>query len=175
LGEKMDFVPVCLSDERSHAIIEAALSRGRPVSGHVYGREFVAAYAAAGVTDTHEAIDREIADDLLEAGIWVFLRGGPPTTPWHSLPEAIKTITELGASHQADRRVHRRPRRRRPSDVRPGLGHPRGDEVPASNRKQPGRWARCMARHASAWKTKSAASAADGAPTLCCSTTIWSR
>jgi adenine deaminase len=98
LGEKMDFVPVCLSDERSHAIIEASLSRGRPVSGHVYGREFVAAYAAAGVTDTHEAIDRDIADDLLDAGIWVFLRGGPPTTPWHSLPEAIKTITELGAS-----------------------------------------------------------------------------
>ena len=68
------------------------------MSGHVYGREFVAAYAASGVTDTHEAIDREIADDLLEAGVWIFLRGGPPTTPWHSLPQAIKTITELGAA-----------------------------------------------------------------------------
>ncbi|WP_267555130.1 adenine deaminase [Rhizobium rhizogenes] len=100
LGEKMDFVPVVMGDERSHAIIAAALERGRPVSGHVYGREFVAAYAASGVTDTHEAIDREIADDLLEAGIWLFLRGGPPTTPWHSLPHAIKTITELGASHK---------------------------------------------------------------------------
>jgi len=98
LGEKMDFVPVTLGDERSHAIIAAALSRGRPVSGHVYGREFVAAYAASGVTDTHEATDRDIADDLLEAGVWIFLRGGPPTTPWHSLPEAIKTMTELGAS-----------------------------------------------------------------------------
>lgn len=98
LGEKMDFVPVTLGDERSHAILAASLQRGRPVSGHVYGREFVAAYAAAGVTDTHEAIDRDIADDLLEAGVWIFLRGGPPTTPWHSLPEAIKTITELGAS-----------------------------------------------------------------------------
>jgi len=100
LGEKMDFVQVAGSDERSHAIIEAALSRGRPVSGHIYGREFVAAYAASGVTDTHEAIDRDIADDLLEAGVWIFLRGGPPTTPWHSLPHAIKTITELGASHK---------------------------------------------------------------------------
>jgi len=100
LGEKMDFVQVAGSDERSHAIIEASLSRGRPVSGHIYGREFVAAYAAAGVTDTHEAIDRDIADDLLEAGVWIFLRGGPPTTPWHSLPHAIKTITELGASHK---------------------------------------------------------------------------
>ncbi|CAN7652467.1 amidohydrolase family protein [Rhizobium rhizogenes] len=100
LGEKMDFVPVAMGDERSHAILAAALERGRPVSGHVYGREFVAAYAASGVTDTHEAIDREIADDLLEAGIWLFLRGGPPTTAWHSLPHAIKTVTELGASHK---------------------------------------------------------------------------
>lgn len=100
LGEKMDFVPVTMGDERSHAILAAALKRGRPVSGHVYGREFVAAYAASGVTDTHEAIDREIADDLLDAGIWIFLRGGPPTTPWHSLPQAIRTITELGASHK---------------------------------------------------------------------------
>ena len=100
LGEKMDFVPVAMSDERSHAIIAESLKRGRPVSGHVYGRDFVAAYAAAGVTDTHEAIDRDIANDLLEAGVWIFLRGGPPTTPWHSLPEAIKAITELGASHK---------------------------------------------------------------------------
>jgi adenine deaminase len=100
LGEKMDFVPVTMGDARSHAILAAALKRGRPVSGHVYGREFVAAYAASGVTDTHEAIDRDIADDLLDAGVWVFLRGGPPTTPWHSLPQAIRTITELGASHK---------------------------------------------------------------------------
>ena len=97
LGEKMDFVPVVMGDPRSHAIIAEALKRGRPVSGHVYGRQFVAPYAASGVTDTHEAIDRDIADDLLEAGIWIFLRGGPRTTPWHSLPEAIKTVTELGA------------------------------------------------------------------------------
>src|SRR5580704_5411906 len=100
LGEKMDFVPVTMGDERSHAILAAALKRGRPVSGHIYGREFVAAYAASGVTDTHEAIDRDIADDLLDAGVWIFLRGGPPTTPWHSLPQAIRTVTELGASHK---------------------------------------------------------------------------
>ena len=98
LGEKMDYVPVTMGDARSHAIIAAALSRGRPVSGHIYGREFVAAYSASGVTDTHEAIDRDIADDLLDAGVWIFLRGGPPTTPWHSLPQAIKAVTELGAS-----------------------------------------------------------------------------
>jgi adenine deaminase len=98
LGEKMDFIQVVEGDERSHAILAEALSRGLPVCGHIYGRPFVAAYAASGVTDTHEAIDHEIANDLLEAGMWVFLRGGPPTTPWHSLPHAIKAVTELDAS-----------------------------------------------------------------------------
>lgn len=98
LGEKMDFVQVCGSNERSHAIIAEALKRGKPVCGHIYGREFVSAYAAAGITDTHEAIDGEIAEDLLEAGVWVFLRGGPPTTPWHSLPAAIKPVIEDGAA-----------------------------------------------------------------------------
>ena len=100
MGKNMHSGPAALGDLPSHANIAAAHTRGRPVSGHVYGREFVAAYAASGVTDTHEAIDREIADDMLEAGIWLFLRGGPPTTPWHSLPHAIKTITELGSSHK---------------------------------------------------------------------------
>ena len=98
LGEKMDFVQVAMGDPRSHAIMAAALKRGRPICGHIYGREFVTAGAASGITDTHEAIDREIGDDFLEAGVWVFLRGGPPTTPWHSLPHAIKAVTELGAS-----------------------------------------------------------------------------
>jgi len=98
LGEKMDFVQVALGDKRSHAILAEAIRRGRPVCGHIYGREFVAAGAAGGITDTHESIDREIADDFLENGLWIFLRGGPPTTPWHSLPQAIKTVTELGAN-----------------------------------------------------------------------------
>ncbi|WP_238298948.1 amidohydrolase family protein, partial [Methylobacterium soli] len=98
LGEKMDFVAVVEGDPRAHAILRAALERGRPVSGHIYGRDFVSAYAASGVTDTHEAIDRDIADDLLEAGLWIYLRGGPPTTPWHSLPGAIGTVTDCGAA-----------------------------------------------------------------------------
>jgi adenine deaminase len=98
LGEKMDFVNVALGNQRSHAILAQALRRGIPVSGHVYGREFVAACAASGVSDTHEAISREISDDFLEAGVWVFLRGGNPKTPWNSLPQAIRAVTELGAS-----------------------------------------------------------------------------
>ncbi len=97
LGEKMDFVPVAMGDPRSHGVLAEALKRGRPVCGHIYGREFVAAAAASGITDTHESIDREIANDFLEAGLWIFLRGGNPKTPWHSLPLAIKAVTELGA------------------------------------------------------------------------------
>jgi adenine deaminase len=98
LGEKMDFVAVCSGEARSHAIIQEALKRNRPVCGHIYGRENVAAYAASGVTDTHEAVTGEIADDLLTSGVWIFLRGGNPKTPWHSLPQAIKAITERGCS-----------------------------------------------------------------------------
>ena len=98
LGEKMDFVSVCNGDTKSHAIIAETLNRNLPVSGHVFGREFVAAYAASGVTDTHEAEEKLFANDLLEAGLWIFLRGGNPETPWNSLPEAIKIITELGAN-----------------------------------------------------------------------------
>jgi adenine deaminase len=98
LGEKMDFAKVALGDRRSHAVLAEAIRRGLPVSGHVYGREFVAACAASGVSDTHEAIDRDISDDFLESGVWVFLRGGNPATPWNSLPQAIKAVTELRSS-----------------------------------------------------------------------------
>ena len=98
LGEKMDFVQVAMGDKRSHAVLAEAIRRGKPVCGHIYGREFVAAGAASGINDTHESIDRDIADDFLENGLWSFLRGGPPTTPWHSLPHAIKAVTELGAN-----------------------------------------------------------------------------
>ncbi len=98
LGEKMDYVSVAMGDTRSHAILAEALKRGKPVCGHIYGREFVAAGAASGISDTHEAIDREISNDFLENGVWVFLRGGNPLTPWHSLPQAIKAVTELGAN-----------------------------------------------------------------------------
>lgn len=167
LGEKMDFVPVTLGDERSHAIIAASLSRGRPVSGHVYGREFVAAYAASGVTDTHEATDRDIADDLLEAGVWIFLRGGPPTTPWHSLPEAIKTMTELGAS---PRRLAVCTDDRDAEDLLAfGLDWVvRQAVVPAFRPRRPGRSARSPAPRAMPWMARSAVSVAAGAPTSCC-------
>ena len=98
LGEKMDFVSVCNGDERSHRIISETLKRNLPVSGHVFGREFVAAYAASGVTDTHEAEEKLFTNDLLDAGLWIFLRGGNPSTSWNSLPEAIKSITESNAN-----------------------------------------------------------------------------
>ena len=98
LGEKMDFVSVCNADDLPHSIIAETLKRNLPVSGHVFGREFVAAYAASGVTDTHEAEEKLFTNDLLDAGLWIFLRGGNPKTPWNSIKEAIKVITELKAS-----------------------------------------------------------------------------
>ena len=95
LGEKMDFVSVCNGNDRSHEIISESLKRNKPISGHMFGREFVSAYAASGVTDTHEAEEKFFTNDLLDAGLWIFLRGGNPKTPWNSLPEAIKSITKF--------------------------------------------------------------------------------
>ena len=98
LGEKMDYVSVANGNRKSHEIISETLKRNLPISGHVYGRDFVAAYAASGVSDTHEAEEKFFTKDLLEAGLWIFLRGGNPKTPWNSLPEAIKSITEVKSS-----------------------------------------------------------------------------
>ena len=98
LGEKMDFVSVCNAEDLPHSIISETLKRNLPVSGHVFGREFVAAYAASGITDTHEAEEKLFTNDLLDAGLWIFLRGGNPKTPWNSIKEAIKVITEYQAS-----------------------------------------------------------------------------
>ena len=98
LGEKMDFVSVCNANSKSHSIISETLKKNLPISGHVFGRDFVAAYAASGVTDTHEAEEKLFTNDLLDAGLWIFLRGGNPKTPWNSLPEAIKAITEFDAN-----------------------------------------------------------------------------
>ena len=98
LGEKMDFVSVCNGDKLSHGIISETLKRNLPVSGHVFGREFVAAYAASGVTDTHESEEKIFTKELIDAGLWIFLRGGNPKTPWNSLKEAIKAVTEFGVS-----------------------------------------------------------------------------
>ena len=98
LGEKMDFVSVCNAENLPHSIIAETLKRNLPVSGHVFGREFVAAYAASGITDTHEAEEKLFTNDLLDAGLWIFLRGGNPKTPWNSIKEAIKAVTEFKAS-----------------------------------------------------------------------------
>ncbi|WP_269524798.1 adenine deaminase C-terminal domain-containing protein [Coraliomargarita parva] len=98
LGEKMDHVAVTLGDPRSHAILAEAHKRGRPVCGHCYGQEFVAAYAASGITDTHEAIDEAIAEEFLESGLWLFMRAGNPRTAWHALPDIITLVTKLGAN-----------------------------------------------------------------------------
>jgi adenine deaminase len=98
LGEKMDFVSVCNAEDLPHSVIAETLKRNLPVSGHVFGREFVAAYAASGITDTHEAEEKLFTNDLLDAGLWIFLRGGNPKTPWNSIKEAIKVVTEFKAS-----------------------------------------------------------------------------
>ncbi len=116
---------------------------GRPVSGHIYGRDFVAAYAASGVTDTHEAIDRDIADDLLEAGLWIFLRGGPPTTPGTPCPRpsARSPSTARPGSGSAPAPMTATPTISSPTAWTGWCGRRRHG---ASRKPQHGRWARCI-------------------------------
>ncbi len=106
LGEKMDFVQVAEGDPRSHAILAEAIRRGRPISGHIYGREFVTAGAASGISDTHEAIDREISNDFLEAGVWVFLRGGNPKDALAFAPTGDQGDHRIGRQPEARLRLH---------------------------------------------------------------------
>ena len=67
----MDFVSVCQGDKNSHKIISESLKRNKPISGHIFGRSFVAAYAASGITDTHESEEKNFTSDLLDSGLWI--------------------------------------------------------------------------------------------------------
>jgi imidazolonepropionase-like amidohydrolase len=100
LGEKMDFVPVAMGDERSHAIIAAALKRNRPVSGHVYGRDFVAAYAASASPTRMKPSTATSPTTCWMPASGCSCAAARRPRPGTACREAIKTITELGASHK---------------------------------------------------------------------------
>ncbi len=57
--------------------LAAALERGKPVSRHIYAAS--SWQPMQPVAYRHARSNRrDIADDLLDAGVWIFLRGGPP-------------------------------------------------------------------------------------------------
>jgi len=83
---------------RRHACLAEALRRGRRAGGRIWSREMVAGSAAAGVADTWVADDRDIAGDCLEAGLWLFLKGGSAGSARPGFPLAARITAELGAS-----------------------------------------------------------------------------
>ena len=97
LGEKMDFVSVCNAEDLPHSIIAETLKRNT-YQWPCFWKRVCNNLCASGVTDTHEAEEKLFTNDLLDAGLWIFLRGGNPKTPWNSIKEAIKVITEFKAS-----------------------------------------------------------------------------
>jgi adenine deaminase len=98
IGGRIDFSKLPADDIHVHGALLEALKRNRPLTGSISHPDFVAANAAFGMTDTDDAGNSDMADDCLEAGMWLLLRGGSPGSPWHNLPQAVKAMTELGAN-----------------------------------------------------------------------------
>ncbi|MEM4189835.1 MAG: adenine deaminase [Candidatus Caldarchaeum sp.] len=95
LGEMMNFPGVLASDENVHAEIAETLKAGKLVEGHdsgLLGRE-LAAYAAAGITSTHESVTKRQTLERLRNGMYVYLREG---SAWLDVKETIKAYTETG-------------------------------------------------------------------------------
>ena len=95
LGVKMELAG---GELLGHTILAEALKGGRRVSGRIHDRDFVALNAAVGVTATYDAIDRDMAGDCLDAGQWLFLRGGSTGSPRNNFSQAVREITELRSS-----------------------------------------------------------------------------
>lgn len=93
LGEMMNYPAVLAGDERIHGEIAATLRAGRVVEGHDTGlmdRE-LAAYAAAGITSSHESTRKLDAVQRVRLGMYAMLRQG---SAWLDVPETVKAVTE---------------------------------------------------------------------------------
>jgi adenine deaminase len=96
LGEMMNYPAVLAGDEGVHGEIAATLHHGRVVEGHdtgLLGRE-LAAYAAAGITSSHESVRKVDALQRLRLGMYAMLRQG---SAWLDVPETVKCVTEAHA------------------------------------------------------------------------------
>jgi adenine deaminase len=80
LGEMMNLRGVTEGDDRMHAMVSAALSRGMIATGHWslsgWNDHRLHAYAACGVDSCHESISAADALAKLRAGMWVQFREG---------------------------------------------------------------------------------------------------
>ncbi len=96
LGEVMNFPGVFLSDEKMHAEMAVARTKGKVIGGHYaspdLGRAFHG-YVAGGAQDDHEGTRKEDAMARVRQGMKAMLRFG---SGWHDVAEGVRAITEEG-------------------------------------------------------------------------------
>jgi adenine deaminase len=93
LGEMMNYPGVLACDDNVHGEIAAALRAGRVVEGHdtsLLGRE-LSAYAASGITSSHESVRKIDAIERVRNGMYAMLREG---SAWLDVRETVKSVTE---------------------------------------------------------------------------------
>jgi adenine deaminase len=97
LGEVIYLNEVLNGESFIHDQIRLTLGKRKQVDGSAAGftEEKLAAYAAAGVVNDHEAVSVEEAIHRIRNGMWLVLREG---SGFHNLVEPIKAVTEYGLS-----------------------------------------------------------------------------
>lgn len=93
LGEMMNYPGVLNLDKEVFEKINAAHKLGKAVEGHdagLLGKE-LAAYAAAGISSSHELTTKIDAIERLRLGMYAYMREG---SAWLDVAETVKAITE---------------------------------------------------------------------------------
>lgn len=93
LGEMMNYPGVLATDPEVMGKINAAHRLGKLVEGHdasLLGKELTA-YAAAGISSSHEMTKKVDAVERLRLGMYAYMREG---SAWLDVKETVKAITE---------------------------------------------------------------------------------
>ncbi|MEM3870372.1 MAG: adenine deaminase [Candidatus Korarchaeum sp.] len=93
LGEMMNYPGVLATDPEVFGKINAAHKAGKLIEGHdagLLGRELTA-YAAAGISSSHEMTRKVDAVERLRLGMYAYMREG---SAWLDVKETVKAITE---------------------------------------------------------------------------------
>jgi adenine deaminase len=95
LGEVMNYPGVIAGDEKMHGEIAATLRAKKVVEGHDTGLLGVelTAYAAAGITSSHESTRKIDAIERVRNGMYAMLREG---SAWLDVRETVRSVTEAG-------------------------------------------------------------------------------
>ncbi|MGB9894678.1 MAG: amidohydrolase family protein, partial [Thermoproteota archaeon] len=92
LGEVMNYPGVINLEDKMMEEISIALKHNKVVEGHFYGNiKELNAYAASGISSSHESTTKEIGLAKARLGMYVMIREG---SAWKDLKEVIKILTE---------------------------------------------------------------------------------